>query len=226
MARQIPAGVIQMDKGAVDARHTLEHILQTLAQVVAVPEGHALVEDDVDFDVELVARVVGLAALDGFDGFGEAHGEVEEDVAVFVGGGGAGEVFDVGAGGAGPVDDDVEGEEEAAEGVEPPEGGVVADEREDDGEDVEDDVGHGVLGQGLHGAVLDEPAPEPAAEFDEHGGRHDDDRGEAELDDAVVGRREPVETFEEDLEEGGYHDDAEDEDAERFEASAADGVAV
>ena len=63
------------------------------------------------------------------DGFGEAHGEVEQDVALVGGGGGAGEVADVGGGGAGPVRDDVEGEEEAAEGVEVPDLGVVADWR-------------------------------------------------------------------------------------------------
>ena len=61
------------------------------------------------------------------DGFGEAHGEVEQDVALVGGGGGAGEVADVGGRGAGPVCDDVEGEEEAAEGVEVPDLGVVAD---------------------------------------------------------------------------------------------------
>ena len=78
-------------------------------------------------------------------------------------------MLDVHARRSGPVEDDVDGEDEAAESVEPPERGPVADEREDDGEDVEYNVRHGVLGQGLHAAVLDEPAPEPAAEFEEDG---------------------------------------------------------
>ena len=90
--------------------------------------------------------MVGLAALDALDGLGEAHGQVEEDVAVVRVGGRASEVFNVRGGGAGPVCDDVEGEEEAAEGVEPPEREEGADEGEDDGEYVEDDVRGGVLG--------------------------------------------------------------------------------
>ena len=71
--------------------------------------------------------MIGLEPLDLFDGFGEAHGEVEEDVAFVGGGGAAGEVSYVRGGGEGPVEDYVEGEEEAAEGVEVPDLGVVAD---------------------------------------------------------------------------------------------------
>ena len=71
--------IILMHKRALHKRHALQHILQALAQIVAVAEMHAAVEDDVDLDVELVAGVVGLQALDLFDRLGEAHGEVEED---------------------------------------------------------------------------------------------------------------------------------------------------
>ncbi len=53
---------------------------------------------------------------------------------------------------------------------------------------------------------------------------HDDDGGEAEGDDTVVGAGQPVEALERDLEEGGDHDDGEDEDADGFEAAAPDGV--
>lgn len=132
----------------------------------------------------------------------------------------------MGGGGEGPVEDDVEGEAQAAQGVEPPHVRVVADDGEDDGEDVEDDVGHGVLRQRLHGGVLDEAAPEPAAEFDEHGGGHDDDGREAQLDDGVIARGQTVEAFERDLEKGRYHYDGEDEDADRFEFPATDRVGV
>jgi hypothetical protein len=127
VARQIPPRVIQMHKRPVDRGHALEHILQALPQIVAVPQTRALVEHDVDLDVELVSRVVRLQALYLLDGLGEAHGEVEEDVALVGRGGGAGEVADVLVGGHGPGYDDVEGEEDAAEGVEPPDFGVVAD---------------------------------------------------------------------------------------------------
>ena len=88
MTRQIPRRVIQMYKGPIDGRHTLEHILQTLAQIVAIPQRHLLVEDHVDLHVQLVARVIGLTALDTFDGAGEAHGHVEQDVAFVSRGGG------------------------------------------------------------------------------------------------------------------------------------------
>lgn len=115
--RQIPPGVILVDKGAVDGRHRLQDVLQRFAQVVAVAEAHALVEHDVDFDVELVAGVVGLQPLDLLDGAREAHREVQEHVALVGRGGGAREVADVPGGGAGPVYDDVEGEEEAPERV-------------------------------------------------------------------------------------------------------------
>lgn len=125
-------------------------------------------------------------------------------------------MFDVGGRGAGPVEDDVEGERQAAEGVEPPDVQVVSHDGKDDGEDVEDDVGHGVLGEGLHGGVLDEAAPEPAAEFDDDGAGHDGDGGDPQLDDGVVARGETLEAFQRDLEEGGYHYDGEDEDADGF----------
>ena len=127
MTRQILIPIICMHECPLNTRHALKHILQALAQIMRVPETHLLVvEDDVDFHVESVTGVVGLEALDGFDGFRESHGEVKEDVAFVGGGGGAGEVADMGGGGEGPLEDDVEGEDEAAEGVEGPEVEVEA----------------------------------------------------------------------------------------------------
>lgn len=124
--------------------------------------------------------MVRLDALDGSDGAREAHGQVQQDVAVGRVRGRAGEVLDVRRRGAGPVEDDVQGQREAAEGVEPPDPAVVAQDGEDDAEGVEDDVGDGVLGQGLHARVLDEAAPEPAAELDDDRRGHDEDGREAE----------------------------------------------
>lgn len=95
VAGQIPSGVVQVHESSVDIRHRLNDILQALAQVVAVAQTRAFVEHDVDFDVELVAAVVGLETLDGLDGFGEAHGEVKQDVALIGGRCSAGEVADV-----------------------------------------------------------------------------------------------------------------------------------
>ena len=82
MVGQVFTRVIGVHKRALDARDTLKDVLQALAEIMAIAEAHALVEDDVDFDVEFVAGVVGSDALDAFDGAGEAHGEVEEDVAL------------------------------------------------------------------------------------------------------------------------------------------------
>lgn len=54
-----------------------------------------------------------------------------------------------------PVYDYVKGEEKTAQRIHPPYVEEVADEGEDDGEGVEDDVGHGVLSEGLDGGVAD-----------------------------------------------------------------------
>lgn len=224
MVWQIVIAVVQVHKRPIYAWHALEHILQALPQIMAVPQTHPLIEHDVHLHIQLVARMIRLQALNLLDRVRKAHGQVQQDVAVRGRGGGAGEVTDVGGGGAGPVDDDVEAEEQAAEGVEPPDGEGGAEDGEDDAEDVEDDVGHGVLGEGLDAGVLDEAAPEPAARFYEDGAGHDDDGGEAEGDDAVVRACKPVEALQRDLEEGGDHDDGEDEDADGFEAAPPDGV--
>lgn len=74
---QVPASVIQVHESPVNIGDGFDNVLQTLAEIVAVAETRAFVEDDVDFDVQLIAAVVGLQALDGFDGLGESHGEVE-----------------------------------------------------------------------------------------------------------------------------------------------------
>lgn len=62
---------------------------------MTIAQTSAFVKHNVDFNVQLVAAVVRLQALDSFDGLGEAHGEVEQNVALVGGGGGAGEVADV-----------------------------------------------------------------------------------------------------------------------------------
>lgn len=103
-----------MHKRPVHGRNTLQHILQTLTQIVTVPQSRVFIQHDIDLDIQLVAGVVRLQTLDGADGLGEAHGEVEEHVALIGGGGGAGEVADVFGRRGGPVEDDVEGEEETA----------------------------------------------------------------------------------------------------------------
>lgn len=136
---------------------------------MAIPQGHLLIQHDIDLHIQLVARMIGLAPLDALDAPREPHRQIQQNIAVLGGRGRTGEVSDVRRGGAGPVEDHIQRQSEAAQGVEPPELGIVPDDGEDDGESVEDDIGHRVLRQGLHGAVLDQPAPQPAAQLDDDG---------------------------------------------------------
>ena len=195
---------------------------------MAIPQRHLLIQHDIDLHIELVTRMISLAPLDRLDALREPHCQIQQDIAVLGRRGRTGEVTDVRRGGAGPVEDHIQRQSEPAQGVEPPELGIVADDGEDDGEGVEDDIGHRVLRQGLHGAVPDQPAVQPAAQLDDDGQRHNDDAGDAELHDGVIGAAagEPVDAFDEDLEEGDDHDDAEDEHADGLEAPPADGVGI
>lgn len=55
--------------------HT-ENILQRLAQVMAISKRRVLINDNINFDIELISSVVCLDALDQFDGFGKPHRHV------------------------------------------------------------------------------------------------------------------------------------------------------
>ena len=226
MARQVLALIIRVHERSINRRHALKHILQTFAQIMTIPQTRILRHHDIDLDIQLVTRMVRLQALDALDRLREAHRQIQQDIALVSRSGGAAEVAHVLAGRVGPVEHDEEREEQAAEGVEPPDAQVETEEGKDDAEGVEDAVGDGVLGEGLHGGVLDEAAVEPATSFDDDGRDHDGDGGGPELDDIVVGPEERGQAFERDLEEGGAHDDGEDEHADRFEAAPADGVGV
>ena len=127
MRGQVPPRIVLVHEGAIDGGHRLQHVLQRLAQVVAVAQAHVLVQHDVDLDVELVARVVRLQALDLLDRLGEPHREVQEHVALVRRRRRPREVADVARRRPGPVEDHVEGEEQASESVEPPELRVEAD---------------------------------------------------------------------------------------------------
>lgn len=144
-----------------------------------------------------------------------------------------------------PGIDDVSGQQDTAERVEPPDFGKVSNwrmvsmvvlvigwicdvegrtERENDAEDVEYDVGFCVLGEGLHARVADQAAPEPADEFDDYGGCHDGDGRNGELDDGVVVACDARDALDGDLEETSNHDDGEDLDALVFVASMLDDI--
>lgn len=51
MGRQVPAGVVGVDKGAIDNGHTLEDVAEGLAEVVAVLERGGVVQYNIDLDV-------------------------------------------------------------------------------------------------------------------------------------------------------------------------------
>jgi len=81
MGRQVIRRIIKVNKRTINNGDTLKHILQALTEVVGIPQGHVPVEDDVDLNVELVAGVVRLQALDLTDRLGEAHRQVKQHVA-------------------------------------------------------------------------------------------------------------------------------------------------
>ena len=130
--------------------------------------------------------MIGLQALNLVDALGEAHRHVEEHVSFVGGGARTRQIADVLGRRAAPVDDDVCGEEDTAERVEPPDVEEVADEREEDGEGVEDDVGEGVLGESLDRRVADQAAPQPTEAFDDDCRCHDGYNGDRQLDNRVV----------------------------------------
>lgn len=113
MTRYIPLRIVQVNERSVDNRYAFKYILQALANIMAISQGHAFIEHNIHLHIKFVTRVVGLATLDTVDCLGEAHGEVEEDVAVFRGGDSPCEVFDVQGAGFGPRVDYVEGEQKA-----------------------------------------------------------------------------------------------------------------
>jgi hypothetical protein len=104
--RQVISSIIRVHKRPVHDGDTLEDVLQTLGKIVAVAQRGAGVEDDIDLDVELVAGVVGLQALDLADGLGEAHGQVQQHVALVRRGREARQILDMLERRLGPVPDD------------------------------------------------------------------------------------------------------------------------
>jgi len=77
MCRQVVSSIVGVDKCAIDDRDRLKDVAQRLANVVYIAERRRCVKHDVNFHVELVARVVRLQALDLLDRLGKAHREVE-----------------------------------------------------------------------------------------------------------------------------------------------------
>lgn len=73
-----------------------------------IPQAGVLIQDDVDFNIEFVARVIGLQSLDLLDRLCEAHGEIQEHVAFIRSSSRTGEIADMRSDGRRPVVDHVE----------------------------------------------------------------------------------------------------------------------
>lgn len=118
---------------------------------MAVFQRSAGVQNNIHLDNQLVARVVGLQALDLPDGLGESHGQVKHcelsadctdasymqhlgakrtNISLVGSGRKAGEMPDMFKGGLGPVEDDDQGEDQTTEGIKPPYSGIVSDWRQ------------------------------------------------------------------------------------------------
>ena len=144
MPRRSLTRIIHTHKGPVHLVQPLQTILQRLRHIMRPAQPRLLSQHDVQLDPDAIARMVRRDGLVGVDDGGEAPGQKGDFLEEGRGDGGAGEAGDVFEAGRGPVVDDEEGEEGGADGVEPPEGELVADEGEEEGEGVEDDVGFAV----------------------------------------------------------------------------------
>lgn len=82
MTREIPGSIVLMHESTVDSWYGLQNILQTLTEIMTISQAGVLIEDDVDFNVQFVSSVVGLQALDTLDSLGEAHGQVQQHIAL------------------------------------------------------------------------------------------------------------------------------------------------
>ena len=76
-------------------RQTLDYILQAFAQIVAIPEPHSFIDNEVNLDIESVAGVVSLHGSNLLNCFGKTHCEVEDCVTDLRRGCSAGEMLDV-----------------------------------------------------------------------------------------------------------------------------------
>lgn len=127
MCRGVVRRIVNMNESPVNDGHCLQDVGQDLAQVVAILQRRIGRQDNIHFDKELVAGVVCAQILNLADGCSEAHSQVEQEVALVRLRGEASQVADVVGRRLAPVDDDDEGQEEAAEGIQPPDAGVEAD---------------------------------------------------------------------------------------------------
>lgn len=91
-----------------------------------------------------------------------------------------------------PGDNDICRQQGTTEGVEPPQLQPCPKQREQDREEIENDIGDGVGCEGLHGGIAHGAAPEEAESFDHDSAKHDCDGAGGEANDSVGGRSDEV----------------------------------
>ena len=146
MSRRSLTRIIHHHKRPIHLPQPFQTILQRLRHIVRAIQPRPHIQHDIHLNPHSIPRMIRRDGLVGVHDGSEAPGEEGDFLEQAARDGGAGQVGDVFEAGGGPVGDYEEGEEGGADGVEPPEGELVAEEGEEEGEGVEDDVGFAVCG--------------------------------------------------------------------------------
>lgn len=77
VAWKVPLVIIQMDKGTIHGRHTLQNVLQALSHIMAIPKASPLINNQVYLNIELVAGVVSLEVLNLLNDPRKTHRHVQ-----------------------------------------------------------------------------------------------------------------------------------------------------
>ncbi len=103
MTWNVPSRIIQVHKSAIHIRHRLKYILQTLPQIMTIPQRHTFIQHHINLHIQFIARVVRLQALYRLNCLREPHGEVKKDITVCSKRSGTSKLFDVRAGCSAPI---------------------------------------------------------------------------------------------------------------------------
>lgn len=119
-----------------------------------------------------------------------------------------------------PVVYNVHRKDSSTDRIKPPDIDLMTDQREEQRERIEVNVRLAVLCQSLDLRRLDPCAAEPDSTFDDNGSYHGEDSSGWKSSNVVLAAREKLfDRLLQNLEEGDDHDDREDKNAKRFEAS-------
>lgn len=157
--------VVCADEAAVDLLETLTAVLQGLHNVMCAGERCVLFEQDIELDPDRVASVIRSDTFEALDDWRETVRKVQQLLEHLLIRSLTGETGYVVEACVAPVVDNEEGEKTCASRIEPPEIGLVANEREEERKRVENDIGLTILRQGLDLRSLDRDAAEPNDAF-------------------------------------------------------------